>query len=85
MDAELRGELLALRALLLLTLGELANSRRDPDGFLSGAKQELVRALSGIRIEPEAQQEAVRIAAVAFAKDWFSHIHFKDDDSPAPY
>ena len=85
MDPELRAELLTLRALLLLTLGELANLRPDTDSFLTGARNELVRALSGVRVEPEAAQDAVRARAVAFARDWFTHIHFKDDDSPAPY
>jgi hypothetical protein len=83
MDAELRAELLALRALLLLTLGEVANTRPDPDGFLAAAKRELIRALSNVKIEPD--QDAVRAHAVEFARDWFTHIHFKDDDSQAPY
>jgi len=85
MDAETRAELLTLRAFLLLTLAELANMRPDPDSFLSNAKSELVRALGSVKIEPESQQHAVRTHAVAFALDWFTHIHFKDDDSPAPY
>jgi hypothetical protein len=85
MDAELRAELLTLRALLLLTLGEVANMRPDTDRFLEGASKELVRALSTLRIEPESQQSAVREHAVAFAKDWFGHIHFKDDDGPSPH
>ena len=84
MDVELRAELLTLRALLLLTLGELANQRPDSDRFLSGARRELVRALGQVRIEPEAAQAELRQRAVAFAEDWFTHIHFKDDDSPPP-
>lgn len=84
-NAELRAELLTLRALLLLTLGELANQRPDTDRFLRDARSELVRALANVRIEPAAQQAEVRAHAVAFAEDWFTHIHFKDDDSPAPY
>jgi hypothetical protein len=82
---ETRAELLTLRALLLLTLGEVANQRPDTDRFLTAARNELVRALSNVRIEPEALQDAVRARAVEFARDWFTHIHFKDDDSPAPY
>ena len=85
MDTELRAELLTLRALLLLTLGELANTRPDPDRFLSDAGAELVRALGSVRIEPEAQQDAVRASAVAFARDWLGHIHFRDEGAPAPY
>lgn len=85
MDTELRAELLTLRALLLLTLGEVANTRSDPDRFLAEARKELVRALSGVRIEPEALQDAVRTRAVEFAQDWFGHIHFKDDDGPGPH
>ena len=85
MDAELRAELLALRALLLLTLGEVANLRPDTDRFLAEAQKELVRALGAIRIEPEAHQAAVRASAVAFAQDWFSHIHFHDEGQSAPY
>lgn len=85
MDAELRAELLTLRALLLLTLGELANQRPDTGSFLEGAERELVRALGGVRIEPEAMQAEVRARAVAFAKDWFTHIHFRDDDGPSPH
>ena len=84
MDPELRAELLALRALLLLTLGELANTRRDPDRFLSEARRELIRALGAIRVEPEALQDQVRGHAVAFAEDWFTHIHFKDENQPPP-
>ena len=84
MDVETRAEMLALRALLLLTLGELANLRPDTDRFLSDTKRELVRALGGVRIEPEALQPELRAHAVAFAEDWFTHIHFKDDDSPLP-
>ncbi len=83
-DLEVRAELLALRALLLLTLGELANLKPDTDQFLSGTRRELVRALGSVRIEPEALQPALRARAVAFAEDWFTHIHFKDDDSPPP-
>ena len=79
-----RAELLTLRALLLLTLGELANLRPDADRFLAGTKRELVRALGSVRIEPEAVQPELRARAVAFAEDWFTHIHFKDDDSPPP-
>jgi hypothetical protein len=84
MDIETRAELLTLRALLLLTLGELANRRPDSDRFLSETRRELVRALSSVRIEPEALQPELRARAVAFAEDWFTHIHFKDDDSPPP-
>jgi len=83
-DIETRAELLTLRALLLLTLGELANLRPDTDAFLSGARHELVRALGSVRIEPEALQPELRARAVAFAEDWFTHIHFKDDDTPPP-
>ncbi len=85
MDTELRAELLSLRALLLLTLGEVANTRPDPDRFLGDARNELIRALGGVRVEPEARQDEVRARAVEFAKDWLGHIHFKDDGSPAPY
>ncbi len=85
MDTELRAELLTLRALLLLTLGEVANTRPDPNVFLSDALKELVRALGGVKVEPEASQDAVRARAVAFAQDWLGHIHFKDEGSPAPY
>jgi hypothetical protein len=85
MDVETRAELLALRALLLLTLGELANLTGDPGPFLTGARRELVRALSGVRVEPEARQDEVRRRAVAFAEDWFSHIHFRDHDGPGPH
>lgn len=85
MDAETRAELLTLRALLLLTLGELANLRPDTDAFLVQTRNELVRALSNVRIEPEAMQEQVRAHAVAFARDWFTHIHLKDPGAPAPY
>ena len=85
MDAEVRAELLALRALTLLTLGEVANTKPDPGSFLGAALKELVRALSGLKVEPEDQQDAVRAAAVAFVRDWFGHIHFRDDDTPAPY
>lgn len=85
MDTDLRAELLTLRALLLLTLGELANTRPDPDGFLSDARRELVRALGAVRIEPEARQAELRSRAVAFAEDWFTHIHFRDDDGPSPH
>jgi hypothetical protein len=85
MDAETRAELMALRALLLLTLGELANLQGDPPAFLRGAKAELIRALGRVRVEPEARQDEVRAHAVAFAEDWLGHIHFKDDDAPAPY
>jgi hypothetical protein len=85
MDTETRAELLALRALLLLTLGELANLRPDTDSFLAQTKKELIRALGSVRIEPESVQPEVRARAVAFAEDWFGHIHFKDDDGPAPY
>ena len=83
-DVEVRAELLALRALLLLTLAELANLRPDTDRFLSDTKKELVRALGSVRIEPEELQPALRARAVAFAEDWFTHIHFKDDDTPPP-
>ena len=85
MDTELRAELLTLRALLLLTLGEVANTRPDPGRFLAETLQELTRALSGLRIEPEASQVAVRERAAAFAQDWLGHIHFKDEGSPAAY
>ena len=85
MDAELRAELLTLRALLLLTLGELANLRPDTDAFLAGARRELVRALGSVRIEPEAAQPEVRARAIAFAEDWFTHIHYRDDDGPGPH
>ena len=85
MDAETRAELLTLRALLLLTLGELANLRPDSDSFLASTRDELVRALSGVRIEPAAIQDEVRGHAVAFARDWFTHIHFKEPGAPAPY
>ena len=84
MDIETRAELLSLRALLLLTLGELANQRPDSDRFLAQVRGELIRALGQVRIEPEALQPALRARAVAFAEDWFTHIHFKDDDSPPP-
>lgn len=85
MDAELRAELLTLRALLLLTLGELANMRPDTDAFLTGARRELIRALGAVRIEPQSMQAEVRARAVAFAEDWFGHIHFRDDDGPGPH
>ncbi len=85
MDTELRAELLSLRALLLLTLGEVANTRPDPNRFLADARKELVRALSGVRVEPEDRQDAVRARAVDFANDWLGHIHFKEDDSPGPH
>ena len=84
MDIETRAELLSLRALLLLTLGELANARPDSDRFLSQVRAELIRALGQVRIEPEELQPQLRARAVAFAEDWFTHIHFKDDDSPPP-
>lgn len=84
MDIETRAELLALRALLLLTLGELANLRPDTDRFLSQTKRELLRALSSVRIEPEELQSELRARCVAFGEDWFTHIHLKDDDSPPP-
>ena len=83
MDTEQRAELLTLRALLLLTLGELANTRRDPKRFLSEMREELVRAVGDVRVEPEAYQGEVRLRAVAFAQDWLGHIHFKDDGPPA--
>jgi len=82
MDTEQRAELLTLRALLLLTLGELANMRRDPQRFLSEMREELVRAVGDVRVEPEAYQVEVRLRAVAFAQDWLGHIHFKDDGPP---
>ncbi len=85
MDADLRAELLTLRALLLLTLGEVANARPDSDRFLSDARDELVRALGDVRVEPQARQAEVRARAVAYAKDWFGHIHFKEDGAPSPY
>jgi hypothetical protein len=84
MDAEIRAELLTLRALLLLTLGELANTRPDPGSFLEDAERELVRALSSVRIEPPEMQTQLRERAVAFAKDWFTHIHFRDEGDPTP-
>ncbi len=84
MDIETRAELLSLRALLLLTLGELANQRPDSDRFLAQVRAELIRALGQVRIEPEAMQPQLRARAVAFAEDWFTHIHFKDDDTPPP-
>ncbi len=84
MDIETRAELLSLRALLLLTLGELANQRPDSDRFLAQVRAELIRALGQVRIEPEALQPQLRARAVAFAEDWFTHIHFKDDDTPPP-
>ncbi|HEY5410735.1 MAG TPA: hypothetical protein VIJ94_08400 [Caulobacteraceae bacterium] len=84
MDIETRAELLTLRALLLLTLGELANLRPDSDRFLGETRRELIRALGSVRIEPVSQQPALRARAVAFAEDWFTHIHFKDDDTPPP-
>jgi hypothetical protein len=83
-DVEIRAELLTLRALLLLTLGELANLRPDTDRFLAGTRQELFRALGSVRIEPAELQPELRARAIAFAEDWFTHIHFKDDDSPPP-
>ncbi len=84
-DVEIRAELLTLRALLLLTLGELANLRPDTNRFLVETRRELVRALGSVRIEPEELQPQLRARAVAFAEDWFTHIHFKDDDSPPPH
>ena len=84
-DIEIRAELLTLRALLLLTLGELANLRPDTNRFLVETRRELVRALGSVRIEPEELQPQLRARAVAFAEDWFTHIHFKDDDSPPPH
>jgi hypothetical protein len=84
MDPELRAELLTLRALLLLTLGELANGRPDPDRFLGETRRELIRALGNVRIEPEDVQAQVRAHATAFAEDWFGHIHFRDENSPPP-
>ncbi len=85
MDIEVRAELLTLRALLLLTLGELANLRPDTDQFLTAARSELVRALGSVRIEPEALQPAIRARAVELATDWFTHIHFNDGDGPSPH
>jgi hypothetical protein len=85
MDTEARAELLTLRALLLLTLGELANTRRDPDRFLSEIREELVRAVADVRVEPEAAQVEVRLRAVAFAQDWLGHIHFKEPGAGQPY
>ena len=84
-DIEIRAELLTLRALLLLTLGELANLRPDTNHFLVETRRELVRALGSVRIEPAELQPQLRARAVAFAEDWFTHIHFKDDDSPPPH
>jgi hypothetical protein len=84
MDVETRAELITLRALLLLTLGELANSRPDPGAFLSDCGRELVRALGGVRIEPEEIQAEVRARAVDFARDWLGHIHFRDEADPIP-
>jgi hypothetical protein len=83
-DLDTRAELLTLRALLLLTLGELANLRPDTNRFLVETRRELVRALGSVRIEPAELQPALRARAVAFADDWFTHIHFKEDDSPPP-
>ena len=85
MDTEARAELLTLRALLLLTLGELANMRRDPSRFLSEIREELVRAVGDVRVEPPTHQVEVRLRAVAFAQDWLGHIHFKDDGAGHPY
>ncbi len=85
MDTDARAELLTLRALLLLTLGELANMRRDPDRFLSEIREELVRAVADVRVEPETYQVEVRLRAVAFAQDWLGHIHFKDEGAPNPH
>ncbi len=84
MDPEVRAELLTLRAMLILTLAEVANLRPDTETFLSTARDELVRALANIRIEPEAYQDEVRARAVGFAKDWFTHMHFKDPGAPGP-
>ncbi len=84
-DLDTRAELLTLRALLLLTLGELANMRPDTNRFLVETRRELVRALGSVRIEPAELQPQLRARAVAFAEDWFTHIHFKDDDSPPPH
>lgn len=85
MDVETRAELLTLRALLLLTVGELANLRPDSTQFLTDTRSELVRALGGVRIEPQAREAEVRARAVAFAEDWFGHIHFKNPGDPPPY
>jgi len=84
MDIETRAELLTLRAFLLLTIAQLSNTHPDPDGLLGEMREELVRALGGVRIEPALLQAAVREKAVAFTEDWFTHIHFKDDNSPPP-
>ncbi|MEI9964737.1 MAG: hypothetical protein WDM92_08480 [Caulobacteraceae bacterium] len=84
MDIETRAELLTLRAFLLLTIAQLANSQPDPDRLLAEMREELVRALGAVRIEPVMLQAAVRARAVEFAEDWFTHIHFKDGDTPPP-
>ena len=84
MDIETRAELLTLRAFLLLTIAQLSNMHPDPDGLLGEMREELVRALGNVQVEPALLQAAVREKAVAFAEDWFTHIHFKDDNSPPP-
>ena len=84
MDIETRAELLTLRAFLLLTIAQLSNMHPDPDGLLGDMREELVRALGNVQVEPALLQAAVREKAVAFAEDWFTHIHFKDDNSPPP-
>ncbi len=84
MDIETRAELLTLRAFLLLTIAQLANTQPDPDALLTQMREELVRALGNVRLEPVLLQNAVRERAVAFAEDWFTHIHFKDDGAPPP-
>jgi hypothetical protein len=85
MEAELRAELLVMRSFLLLTLAEVANHRPDPDAFLEGAQDEIVRSLSNLRVEPEAFQGMLRARAVEMALDWFTHIHMKSGDEPTPY
>jgi hypothetical protein len=84
MDTDLRAELLTLRAFLLLTIAQQVGDQPDPDRLLGDMREELVRALGNVRIEPVMLQAAVRAKAVEFAEDWFTHIHFKDDDSPPP-
>ena len=84
MDIETRAELLTLRAFLLLTIAQLSNMHPDPDGLLGEMREELVRALGNVQVEPALLQAAVREKAVAFAEDWFTHIHFKDDSTPPP-
>ena len=35
-------------------------------------------------VETRAELLTLRARAVAFAEDWFTHIHFKDEDTPPP-